>query len=406
MSVRSKSYRVARKTASAKFMAAEPSAPAILSASGLEALTAADHEGLQRPTGPYLIPAMPRYLIYSEGQFGTPSSKTGNSVIRYSGPQVAAVIDSRYTGKRVDDVLGFGGDIPIVESVDAGIALGGDALLVGVAMHGAGFPPGLSQAIRTAIDRGLEIWNGLHLFVGDDPELAALAKERGVKLHDVRRPPPDLPVGTGRVRETEATVLLAVGSDANIGKMTVMLQLQTALRARGTRAKFAPTGQTGIFIEGWGLCVDAVVADFIAGASEEVTLQAARDADIVLVEGQGSILHPGYSGVSLGLLHGSLPHGLIACHQPSRTTFRHNAWLPIPPITEVIALHEAIAAPLRPAKTIGVSLNTSDLSDAEARKAIAKAADETGLPTTDPVRYEIEPLLDAVLAFDASRRGL
>src|SRR3982751_4664491 len=129
---------------------------------------------------------MPRYLIYCEKQLGTPASKTGNSVIRYSGPQVTAVIDSQHAGKRISEVIGFGGDIPIVDSVEAGIALGGDALLVGVAMHGAGFPPGLSSAIRTAIEGGLEIWNGLHLFVGDDPELAALAKKRGVKLHDVR----------------------------------------------------------------------------------------------------------------------------------------------------------------------------------------------------------------------------
>src|SRR5262249_43553995 len=163
----------------------------------------------------------------------------------------------------------------------------------------------------------------------DDPALAALAGRRGVSLHDVRRPPAEPSVGTGRVRTSPATVVLAVGTDANIGKMTVMLQLRAALVARGCRAAFAPTGQTGIFIEGWGVCVDAVVADFIAGAAEDVTLRAAREADIVLVEGQGSILHPGYSGVSLGLLHGSLPHALIACHQPSRRTFRHNDWLPI-----------------------------------------------------------------------------
>jgi uncharacterized NAD-dependent epimerase/dehydratase family protein len=348
---------------------------------------------------------MPRYLIYSEGQFGTPAAKTGNSVIRYSTDQVVAVIDSVHAGKRVADVVGFGGDIPIIHSVEEGIALGADALLVGVAMHGSGFPPGLTAALRTSIDRGLDIWNGLHRFVADDAELAALAKQRGVTLNDVRRPPADLPVGTGLVRDLTQTVLLAVGTDANIGKMTVMLQLQAAMRARGSRVQFAATGQTGIFIEGWGVCVDAVVADFIAGASEQVTIQAARDADIVLVEGQGSILHPGYSGVSLGLLHGSLPHALIACHQPSRKTFRHNAWLPIPPLKDVIALHEAIAAPLRPTKTIGVSLNTSDLNDAAARDAISRAADETGLPTTDPVRYDIAPLVEAVERFDRERRN-
>jgi uncharacterized NAD-dependent epimerase/dehydratase family protein len=348
---------------------------------------------------------MPRYLIYSEGQFGTPAAKTGNSVIRYAADQVVAVVDSRHAGKCVSDVVGFGGNIPVVDSVDAGLRFGADALLVGIAMHGAGFPSGLTAALRVAIDRGLEIWNGLHKFVSDDPELGPLARSRGTVLHDVRRPPADLPIGTGKVREVDATVLLAVGTDANIGKMTVMLQLQTAMRARGSRVQFAATGQTGIFIEGWGVCVDAVVADFIAGAAEQVTIQAARDADIVLVEGQGSILHPGYSGVSLGLLHGSLPHALIACHQPSRKSFRHNDWLPVPPLKEVIVLHEAIAAPLRPARTIAVSLNTSDLSDADARAAIARASDETGLPTTDPVRYDISPLVDAVLKFDATRRS-
>jgi uncharacterized NAD-dependent epimerase/dehydratase family protein len=226
-------------------------------------------------------------------------------------------------------------------------------------------------------------------------------------VHDVRRPPADLPVGAGRVRELghEKTVVLAVGSDANIGKMTVMLQLRDALTKRGTKASFAPTGQTGIFIDGWGICVDAVVADFIAGAAEAVTLQGAKDADIVLVEGQGSILHPGYSGVSLGLLHGSLPHALIACHMPTRASFRHNAWLKIPPITDVIALHEAIANPLRPVKTIGISLNTVEMSDSDARAEIARIEKETGLPTTDPVRYDTAPLIDALLAFHANRSG-
>jgi uncharacterized NAD-dependent epimerase/dehydratase family protein len=348
---------------------------------------------------------MSRYLIYAEGKFGTPASKTGNSVVRYSADHVAAILDSNLAGSRAGEVLGYGGDIPVVASIDDGIKHGADSLLVGIAMHRAGLTPHLRTTIGEAIERGLDIWNGLHSFVADDPELSASAKARGVTLHDVRRPPNDLPVGTGLVRDTKSTVVLAVGTDANIGKMTVMLQLRPGLQARGRRAAFAPTGQTGIFIEGWGLCVDAVVADFIAGAAESVTLQAARDADIVLVEGQGSIYHPGYSGVSLGLLHGSLPHALIMCHQPTRKTFRHNDWLAIPPLVDAIALHEAMAAPLRPARTIGVSLNTAEMSDADAREAIERVADDTGLPTTDPVRYDIGPLVDAVIAFDSSRRS-
>lgn len=348
---------------------------------------------------------MPRYLIFSEGQFGTPASKTGNSVIRYSAANVAAVLDSRLAGKRVSDVLGYGGDIPIVPTVTEGILRGADSLMVGIAVAGSELPADARAAIREAIDAGMHIWNGLHTFVADDPELGHLAAKKKVEVHDVRRPPDDLPVGAGRVRELEQTVVLAVGSDANIGKMTVMLQLRDAMVKRGVRVSFAPTGQTGIFIDGWGICVDAVVADFIAGAAEAVTIQGARDNDIVLVEGQGSILHPGYSGVSLGLLHGSLPHALIACHQPTRKTFRHNAWLPIPPIDEVIALHEALANPLRPVKTIGVSLNTAEMSDRDARAEIDRVAELTGVPTTDPVRYDPAPLMDAVLAFDGARRG-
>jgi uncharacterized NAD-dependent epimerase/dehydratase family protein len=349
---------------------------------------------------------MPRYLIFSEGQFGTPASKTGNSVIRYSASNVAAVLDSRLAGKTAQDVLGYGGNIPVVASVEEGIARGADSLMVGIAVAGAELPTPARAAIRQSIERGLHIWNGLHTFVADDAELGPLAKAKGIQVHDVRRPPADLPVGSGKVRDLEQTIVLAVGSDANLGKMTVMLQLRDAMKKRGIRASFAPTGQTGIFIDGWGICVDAVVADFIAGASESVTLQGAQNNEIVLVEGQGSILHPGYSGVSLGLLHGSLPHALIACHMPTRKTFRHNPWLPIPPIDQVIALHEALANPLRPVKTIGVSLNTVEMSERDARAEIDRVAELTGLPTTDPVRYDTTPLLDAVLAFDAGRRGV
>lgn len=348
---------------------------------------------------------MPHSLVYAQDQLGTPAAKTAHSVIRYSAPRVAAVLDRTHAGRTVQDVLGFGGKIPVVDSVADGVIAGADALLVGIAVAGGGLPTDVRAVIAQAIEHRLEIWNGLHGFVGEDPELAARAAKLNVRIHDVRRPPDDLPVGAGRVRELAQTVVLAVGTDANIGKMTVMLQLRDALARRGARAAFAPTGQTGIFIEGWGLCVDAVIADFIAGAAEAVTIRAARDADIVLVEGQGSILHPGYSGVSLGLLHGSLPHALIACHQPSRKTFRHNAWLPIPPLASVIRLHESIANPLRPTQTIGVSLNTSDLSERDAREAIDRAADETGLPTVDPVRFDPAPLVDAVVEFDARRRA-
>ena len=173
--------------------------------------------------------------------------------------------------------------------------------------------------------------------------------------------------------------------------MTAQLQLTRQLNERGVRTRFVATGQTGIMIEGWGIAVDAVVADFIAGAAERLVLEGAKDADVVLVEGQGSINHPGYSGVTLGLLHGSCPDALILCHQSSREyigDYRQAAWLRIPPLTDYIRLYESIGGAVHPTKVIAISLNTYDMTDAEARRACEAAARETGLPATDPVRFD------------------
>ena len=275
---------------------------------------------------------------------------------------------------------------------------GATALLIGIAPQGGQLPAAWREVVASALGHGMDVWSGLHFFVGDDAEFARLAASHGATIHDLRRPPANLPIASGRVREVKATVLLTVGTDCNIGKMTTQLQLRDALRARGIRAAFVGTGQTGILVEGWGTSVDAVIADFIAGAAEDLVLRAARDADIVLVEGQGSIIHPGYSGVTYGLIHGSLTHGLLLCHQPSRKTVMNNDWLPIPPLPDLIALHEQVLKPLRPARVVGVALNTFDLGDAVARSTITETARATGLPCTDPVRYGPTPLIDAVLA--------
>ncbi|HYW50799.1 MAG TPA: DUF1611 domain-containing protein, partial [Gemmatimonadaceae bacterium] len=269
----------------------------------------------------------PRYLILADGAFGPFSSKTANGCIRFTPEQVVGVLDTVNAGKTVEDVLGFGGAIPIVGSVAAGKTLDPNILLIGIAPAGGRLPDDWRPILRDAITAGLHIWSGLHVFIGDDPEFAALAKEHGVEILDVRKPPADLPVSSGRVRNVNATVILTVGSDCNIGKMTTQLAVREALQQRGVRVAFAGTGQTGIFIDGKGIGVDAVVADFIGGAAEQLVLEAAEDADIVLVEGQGSLLHPGFSGVTLGLIHGSLPHALVLCTQPSRVTIRNNDWV-------------------------------------------------------------------------------
>ena len=344
-----------------------------------------------------------RFFLLAEGKFGPLSSKTANGVIRYSAERCVAVLDSTKAGKTSQEVLGFGGAIPVVATFDEGVRLGANALCIGIAPSGGGLPDSWRPWIRQAIEQKLEIWSGLHTFLGDDPEFAALQKQHGTPIHDLRKPPANLPISGGRVRDIAATVVLTVGSDCNIGKMTASLQLRDGLKQRGQRVAFAGTGQTGIMIEGWGIGVDAVVSDFVGGAAEQLTIDASKNADIVLVEGQGSLIHPGYSAVTYGLIHGSLPHAFILCTQPSRQTIDSNDWVRIPPLKDLIELHELVMQYLRPAKVIGISMNTFDLSDAAARDAIQRAEDETGLPATDPVRYDAKPLVDAIESFHTNR---
>lgn len=349
-----------------------------------------------------------RFLILAEGSFSPLRSKTANACIRYTPERVVAVIDSTQAGSTAHAVLGFGGKIPVVASLREGFAKKPNALLIGIAPPGGQFPQAWRGLILEAIDHKLDIWSGLHTILSDDPQFARRAEAAGVTIHDLRKPPEDLDVARGRVREVDdrATVILTVGTDCNIGKMTTQLQLRDALKARagrGSRVAFAATGQTGILVEGWGISVDAVVADFIAGAAERLVLEAAREAEIVLVEGQGSIIHPSYSGVTYGLIHGSLPHAMIMCAQPSRTAINNHPWVRIPPLSEFIALQEQAASPLRPAPVIAVALNTYDLDDAAARAAIQRVAEETGLPTTDAVRLDPAPIVEAIESFHRAR---
>lgn len=346
-----------------------------------------------------------RFLALAEGRFGPMTSKTANACIRYAPERVVAVIDSTKAGRTAQDVLGFGGGIPVITTVAEGLAHKPTALLIGIAPQGGRLPTEMRAIVRQALEQGLEVWSGLHFFLADDPEFAPIAREKGVAIRDLRRAPADLEVATGRVREVDATVVLTVGTDCNIGKMTTQLQLRTALRARGHRTAFAATGQTGILLEGRGIAVDAVIADFIAGAAERLTLEAAHDADLVLVEGQGSLAHPGYSGVTYGLIHGSLPHAFVLCDQPSRPHITNNPWVPMPSLSDMIRLHELAVAPLRPAPVIAIALNTFDLSEEDARRAVERATAETGLPATDPVRFDPAPVVDAIEQFHHARKG-
>ena len=348
----------------------------------------------------------PRHLVLADGDFGPLTSKTANSIIRYQPDRVVAVLDRMQAGKTIDDVLGYGGVTPVVASMKEGLALGANSVLVGIAPQGGRLPDEWRSWLSEALAGGCDIVSGLHTFLGDDPVLAEAAKKHGRTISDLRRPPDDLPVASGLAKDLDALVVLTVGTDCNVGKMTAQLQLVKQLNERGLKTNFVATGQTGIMIEGWGIAVDAVVADFIAGAAERITVQGAKDADVVLVEGQGSINHPGYSGVTLGLLHGSCPDVMILCHQASREhigDYRKASWLRIPPLSEYVKLYELIGSAVHPTRVIGIAMNTYDLDAEAAWLACERATQETGLPCTDPVRFDAAMLVDAIAKAQAEK---
>jgi uncharacterized NAD-dependent epimerase/dehydratase family protein len=333
-----------------------------------------------------------RLLILAEGKSGDPHfGKTAYGVLRYRPDDVVALVDSERAGELQDGK-------PIVATVNDALCFGPTTALVGVATQGGRFPPAWRDLLRNAIRNGLDVENGLHEFITTDPELSELARRHGVELRDLRRPPAGLNVPTGANLTHPAKVVLTVGSDCAIGKMTVSLELDRATRERGIASEFVPTGQTGIAIAGWGIAVDAVVSDFVAGASERLVLEGvARGGDVLWVEGQGSLLHPAYSGVTLGLVHGSAPHAYVLCHMSGERFVDDDERFPIPPLRELVELHERMSLLARPARVAAVALNTRKLEENEARRAIAAAEDETGLPADDPVRFGPGRLAGAVL---------
>ena len=335
---------------------------------------------------------MKTYLILAEGYSADPHyGKTMRGVVRYRPHPVVAILDSERAGESYEGV-------PIVGSIAEALPYGPTAALVGVAVAGGRLGPAWRALILEAIDAGLDVEAGMHEFLADDPELAALAAERGVALVDLRKPPDDLSVPTGENLTHGATVVLTVGSDCAVGKKTMAIELHREAQRRGLASVFVPTGQTGIMIEGWGIAVDAVIADFLAGAAERLVVEGASRGDLLWVEGQGALLHPQFSGVTLGLLHGSAPHALVLCHAAGQTEIEGVPGYPLAPLPELVDLYERVGLPVRRAKVAAVALNTSALDEDAAKAAIAEAERETGLVADDPVRFGAGRLVDAVLA--------
>jgi uncharacterized NAD-dependent epimerase/dehydratase family protein len=338
-----------------------------------------------------------RLAILAEGEFGQIASKTAMGVIRYGPHEVAAVIDSTQAGRDVREWLP-GHRAPVVATIEEALRLRPTALLLGTAPAGGKLPGAWRAIVLAAIEHGLHVLSGLHTFLGDDAELAAAARQRGVTIVDYRRPPERAEVATGRPHTPGKKVILTVGTDCALGKMSVALELRAAAVRAGLSATFVPTGQTGMMIEGWGVAVDRVISDFLNGTCEWLVDQAASRGDWIFVEGQGSLDHPAYSPVTLGLIHGSRPHAMVLVHEVGRVC--HHGWEEqdsrLKGLVPTIEVHERVAGLVAPSVVAAVALNTGRLGEDEARAEIERTAAETGLPTDDPYRFGADRLVAAL----------
>jgi len=327
-------------------------------------------------------------------------AKTALGVMRYGDQAVAAVVDRDAAGTRVHDHTTTVPDAPIVDSYAAATeTVDGDvdALLVGIAPIGGGFDESWRPDVRDALADGNDVVSGLHYFLEDDDEFAALAADHGATISDVRNPHEDITVATGRAADVDAAVVLTVGTDCSVGKMTTTMEVVAAARERGVDAAVVPTGQTGIMVEGWGTPVDRVVSDFTAGAVEEMVREKGDEHDLLVVEGQGSIGHPAYSAVTCGILHGAMADGLVLCHEAGRERIHGYESFPLRGVDEYVDRYENLASTVHPAEVVAGALDTSDVADdADAEAAVRDFADELCARATDPIRFGADRIVDAV----------
>lgn len=337
-----------------------------------------------------------RWAVLADGFLTDRHAKTAHGLIHYGRDPIGAVIDRDNAGRSLSEVLpALKNDAPIVASLRDAMKFDVTSLLLGVATPGGWMPAHWRGWLVEAVSEGLEIANGLHRFLRDDPELVELANSSGARLWDVRDPPRDIPLFSGKTLEVPQKIVLTVGSDCAVGKMTVALEMVAAAAAAGVSTEFVATGQTGILIAGWGIAVDRVISDFVAGAAEKLVCDAPA-CDVVVVEGQGSLWHPAYSGVTLGLLHGTTPHAMVMCHEAGRTAIGDPPYPKLPPLTEMIAIYERSASVVRPSRVSCIAVNCAGLSDHDRRRTLESTEDETGLPAGDVLAGDAPRLWEAV----------
>ena len=332
-----------------------------------------------------LLRIEPPYLLFAGDAKDALAAKTGQGIVDWRPERCLGQL--RLPGCRADHGLP---DMTVAE----GAARGAKTLVVGTVGPGGILPEAWVPVLVEAVEGGLDVASGLHTRLGSFPDLRAAAERHRRRLVDVRVPARDFPTGSGRRRPGKR--LLTVGTDCAVGKKYTALALERALRERDIDADFRATGQTGILIAGEGVAVDAVPADFISGAVEVLT-PAAADDHWDVVEGQGSLFHPSFAGVSLGLLHGAQPDAFVVCHEPTRDTMR-NVPAAMPSVRDVIEATCRLGRLTNPdIRCVGVAVNTAALGDLDARRSLDAVAGELALPATDPVRYGVEPLVERLL---------
>lgn len=333
-----------------------------------------------------------RLVILTDGHSNPHTAKTACCLLRYRRGDVVAVLDSTQRGKTTQQILGVGGDLPVIGALSE--APEANTLLIGIAPPGGKVPRAWRSVILEAIGRGMDVVSGLHDFLTDDVEFADAAARHHVTLYDVRRNR-EKEIARREGLRDDCVRVHTVGHDCSVGKMVVAVEITNALKRRGRRAKFIATGQTGIMVEGDGVPVDCVVADFVSGSIERFILQH-QQHEFLLVEGQGSLVHPSYSGVTLGLLHGCAPHGLVLCYEVGRDCVTGIPHMPIPPLAQIKRLNEMMASVMQPCEVIGIAMN-SRLIDAEAaEEERERVRREFGLPVCDVFRHGPGELADAV----------
>lgn len=336
-------------------------------------------------------------VILTEGHSEPITAKTAVSVIRYCPSEVVAVFDRGQAGRTSAELLGVGDGIPVIGDLDR--AQDANTLIVGIAPSGGRIPESWRPILLDAARRGWDIVSGLHQFLGDDSEFAKVAEQHGATLVDVRRNSErDVAMRKG-IRE-DCLRIQTVGNDCCVGKMVAAIEVVSGLQARDQDAQFVATGQTGIMIAGAGCPVDCVVSDFVNGAAEKLIL-ANQDHDILLIEGQGSLAHPKYSAVTLGLLHGCMPHGLIMCYEATRDACHGMEYVSLVSLSHLKSVYETMANLMNPCRVIGVAMNSRLLGDDEAERERQRVRDELGLPVCDVFRHGPDELVQAVLDLKA-----